>query len=164
MSESRFGVDDKLLIAQAISVNSTAQLDETNPDRITVLGNPTEGALLLWIKDKGYDYEALREENAIEQQLPFSTERKYMATIALLQMGDGEKRVLFAKGASEILFDHCAGVDCDDVMAHLLEYQGKAMRTLGFAYKVLADGEQPIADGKIVASGMTFMGIVAISD
>ncbi len=164
VSESRFGVGDDLLIAQAISVNSTAQLDETNPDRTTVLGNPTEGALLLWIKDKGYDYEALREENTIEQQLPFSTERKYMATIVLQQMDDGEKRVLFAKGASEILFDHCVGVDRDDVMAHLLEFQSKAMRTLGFAYKVLADGEQPIANGRIVASGMTFMGIVAISD
>lgn len=99
-------------------------------------------------------------------QLPFSTERKYMATVVRsAQLGC---RMLYVKGASEIIYDFCSqtagSMDRATVSEHLLGYQNKAMRTLGFACKRLADDEIPIRDGRLAVEGMTFIGIVAISD
>ncbi|MDO4510930.1 MAG: calcium-translocating P-type ATPase, PMCA-type [Bacteroidales bacterium] len=155
------------IVSHALACNATAYLDCSTPAKAKPIGNPTEGALLLWLKDKGVDYATLREASAVEAQLPFSTENKYMATvIACAPLG---KRVLLVKGASEIIRPHCSavegGMDFDDIMAALQAYQNKAMRTLGFAYRILADDEPcPIADGRVNLQGLTFMGIVAISD
>ena len=153
------------LITEGIAVNSTASLNLSQPDKPQVLGNPTEGALLLWLHGHGIDYQALKDNAPAIEELPFSTERKYMATV--VKSGTG-KKVLYVKGAPEIVYSICSqvcgGVTKEAIDRQLLEYQNQAMRTLGFAYKVLANGEEPIADGRVVAQGLTFLGIVAIAD
>lgn len=154
---------DKQKIYEGIAVNSTAQLD-LSADKPQVLGNPTEGALLLWLRAQGEDYMALRDSARRIEELPFSTERKYMATVVKSASG---KSILYVKGAPEIIFGMCkntSGVTKQEVDAQLLEYQNQAMRTLGFAYQELADGDKTIEDNKVVADNLTFVGIVAISD
>lgn len=153
---------DSNFIYQGIAVNSTAEL-ELNEEKISVLGNPTEGALLLWLRTQGEDYLTLREGAKKIEELPFTTERKYMASVV---ESDG-KKILYVKGAPEIIFDMCAhtnGVTKKEIDAQLLEYQNQAMRTLGFAYQVLQDGDPTIVDHKVAADGLVFIGIAAISD
>lgn len=153
------------LVEEGIAVNSTAELDMSDPSKPVALGNPTEGALLLWLKDAGIDYGALRGSAAVIESLPFSTERKYMATV-VSRPGGG--RVLYLKGAPEIVMDLCSVVDGDvgkeAVAGRLAGYQSRAMRTLGFAYKTLSEGESPFADGRFATDGLTLLGVVAISD
>ncbi|MBD5340293.1 MAG: calcium-translocating P-type ATPase, PMCA-type [Bacteroides sp.] len=154
---------DTQLFLEGMAVNSTAQLD-LSASKPQVLGNPTEGALLLWLKEQGADYAELREKASRIEELPFTTERKYMATVVKSSTG---KTILYVKGAPEIIFGMCkntAGVTKAEIDAQLLEYQNQAMRTLGFAYQELGDKDVAIADGKIVATNLTFLGIVAISD
>lgn len=154
---------DADLITEGIAVNSTAQLD-LSAEKPQVLGNPTEGALLLWLHGRGDDYAALRESVTRVEELPFSTERKYMATV--VERPDG-RRILYVKGAPEIIFGMCRhteGVTREEVDAQLLAYQGQAMRTLGFAYQTVEPGETVIEDHKVVAGNLTFVGFVAISD
>lgn len=152
-----------LLIHEGIAVNSTAQI-ELSEDKPKVLGNPTEGALLLWLRSEGVDYTALRANAERLQELPFSTERKYMATVVRSACG---KTYLYVKGAPEIVFALCQntpGVTADQLNAQLLEFQNKAMRTLAFACQEIVDNKPVIADGRVVANNLTFLGVVAISD
>lgn len=155
---------DSDFIYQGMAVNSTAELDESG-SRPKVLGNPTEGALILWLRSQGMDYRALRTEVTVEQELPFSTERKYMATI--IQDASGQ-RILYVKGAPEIVFRLCSiypeGVTRQGVDDLLLGYQAQAMRTLGFAYQVLEPNDETITDKQVTATRLCFIGIVAISD
>lgn len=158
-----FGEPSDEILYKGIAVNSTAQLDMSG-DRIQVLGNPTEGALLLWLRKRGVSYLDLKDKAVTVEELPFTTERKYMATTVRSSTG---KTILYVKGAPEIIFGMCkdtAGVTADEINARLFEYQNQAMRTLGFAYQEINDGDKTIADGKVVATGLTFLGIVAISD
>lgn len=158
-----FGNPPDEVLYEGIALNSTAQLGLSG-EKPQVLGNPTEGALLLWLRERGANYAELREKAGRLDEVPFSTERKYMATI--VKSADG-RRILYVKGAPEIVFAMCsdtAGVTGKEVDARLLAYQSMAMRTLGLAYRVLADGEQPVRDGKLVENNLTFLGIVAISD
>lgn len=160
--------DESRLIKEGIAVNSTAALDLSNPQQPTVLGNPTEGALLLWLNAAGEDYVALREGAQVVEELPFTTERKYMATIVRSALLPG-KRILYVKGAPEIVRALCAKVEGnvtdEQINNQLLAYQSRAMRTLGFAYQILTDESQPaIAEGRVVATDLQFMGIVAIAD
>ena len=159
-----FGNPSDQVIYEGIAANSTAQLD-VSKEKPVVLGNPTEGALLLWLRERGVDYTTLRENSEHLEELPFSTERKYMATV--VRSTDG-KRILYVKGAPEIVFGMCgdtAGVTKEEIDARLLEYQGMAMRTLGFAYSELpSDGKEVLNNGKIEFGNLTFLGIVAISD
>lgn len=150
-------------IMTGMALNSTAELDMSG-SRPQVLGNPTEGALLLWMMDRGTDYRTLRREYVRETELPFSTERKYMATVVTFPDGS---RTLYVKGAPEIVFGLCKsapGVTKEEARSLLAGYQAQAMRTLGFAYQRLKDDENPIADGRLQASDLIFAGIVAISD
>lgn len=150
-------------IYEGIAVNSTAQLDLSG-DKPQVLGNPTEGALLLWLKANGMDYQELRRSAGRLEELPFTTERKYMATVVRSSTG---KKILYVKGAPEIVFGMCRdtnGVTKEEIDAQLLEYQNQAMRTLGFAYQEVQEGDATIADGRVVADNLTFLGIVAIAD
>lgn len=158
-----FGKPSDDVLYEGIAVNSTAQLDLSG-EKPQVLGNPTEGALLLWLKERGADYKTLRDNAARIEELPFTTERKYMATVVKSATG---KKILYVKGAPEIVFGMCrntCGVTKQEVDAQLLEYQNQAMRTLGFAYQELADGDKTIENNKVVAENLTFLGIVAISD
>lgn len=155
------------LIKEGIAFNSTASLDLSNPDKPVVLGNPTEGALLLWLRNNGIDYRNLKEDANVVEELPFSTERKYMATVVeSAQLGG--KKILYVKGAPEIIRSLCKQIDKNvniaDIDKQLTDYQNRAMRTLGFAYQVLNDSDMAIADGKVVAEKLIFMGIVAIAD
>lgn len=157
------------MIEENIAVNSTAFLDYSNPNKTTALGNPTEGALLLWLNGKGMNYMNIRERSEIIDQLPFSTERKYMATI--IESSVLNKRILYVKGAPEIVLSKCTTIETNQetkpiseylpkIESRLLEYQNQAMRTLGFAYKIV-DKDVNI---KSISNDLVFMGIVAISD
>ena len=163
-----------MLIREGIAVNSTANLNRTD-GTVKTLGNPTEAAMLLWLDAQGHDYEKLRSGARIVNQLTFSTERKYMATVVDSPLLGS--KVLYMKGAPEIVLGHCKDVAMEngakpaadmraDIESLLLSYQNQAMRTLGFAYKILTDkeAEAPYEDGRLSARDLTYLGVVAISD
>lgn len=147
---------DRSLLEIAMAVNSTAELDGTK-----TIGNPTEAALLLWLKANGTDYSLLRQQTPILWQQPFSTENKYMATIAETKEG----QYLMVKGAPEIVMAHC-DIDHEELLniqRQTLEYQNKAMRTLAFAYKKVECGK----NGYSLEAGdrsLTIQAVAAISD
>lgn len=179
-----------LIIAQGIAVNSTAHIqistnkEKSDEENLSVIGNPTESALLLWLHSQNIDYLSLRKHANIIVQLPFSTERKFMATLIELDDSnddlkqESKRMLLYVKGAPEIILSLSSNILLEEKTANideykkniqneLLQYQEKAMRTLGFAYKYI---ELPNIDGidaaelSILANDMTFVGIVAISD
>ena len=185
--------DDDLgkLVMEGISANSTAFLEEGMPgEKPRGVGNPTEVALLLWLNDRGSDYLALREEATVIDQLTFSTERKFMAT--LVQSPLMGKKVLYVKGAPEIVLGKCKDVLLDGkrmdteeyrpkVEAQLLGYQNMAMRTLGFAFRIIDEkeelkirnemqGNDTTGDSRLsilnyqLVEDLSFLGVVAISD
>ena len=150
------------LLRENMAVNSTARLDLRHEGRPEVLGNPTEGALLLWLHEGGTDYQQLRNDIKVLDEIPFTTELKYMAT--LVQRADGSQ-VLHVKGAPEIVMGLCATVtDRDVLQKRLVQYQSQAMRTLAFACQEVADSEQVISDGRLTAHNLQLLGIAAISD
>lgn len=160
------------LIKEGISVNSTAFLDFSDPHKIKTLGNPTEAALLLWLNSCDINYLDLRESAEVVDQLTFSTERKFMATIVNSPLSN--KCILYMKGAPEIVFAKCNNVLTEDglkdsvafkpiVDEQLLQYQNQAMRTLGFAFKEIDPAEE-IDITRLTKGGLTFLGITAISD
>ena len=166
--------EQSLLIKEGIAVNSTANLDKEGSE-VKTIGNPTEAALLLWLDAQGEDYAALRSEAVVISQLTFSTERKYMATVVDSPLLG--KKVLYVKGAPEIVLANCETVRSADgaiavaecraaIEQQLLNYQGMAMRTLGFAYKILDinDADAPYVDGRLAIEGLSFLGVAAISD
>lgn len=158
-----FGEPSDDILYEGIAVNSTARLDLSG-GKAQVLGNPTEGALLLWLRERGANYSELRDNAVKVGELPFTTERKYMASVVKSATG---RNILYVKGAPEIVFAMCrdtAGVTKEEIDAQLLEYQNQAMRTLGFAYQVLDDGDKTIENNRVVAENLKFLGIVAISD
>ncbi len=173
---SELGNDDLgRLVMEGISVNSTAFLEEgASGEKPKGVGNPTEVALLLWLNEQGKDYLALREQATVIDQLTFSTERKFMATLVHSPLLG--KKILYVKGAPEIVLGKCKEVILDGkrvdaseyrpaIEAQLLNYQNMAMRTLGFAFKVMDEEEQEI--GKEIqekVKDMSFLGVVAISD
>lgn len=175
-----FGITDQKLsdsrlsdiVRSAISVNSTAYLDFSDPVKVHVIGNPTEGALLLWLHDQGTNYLEIRNEREVTEQLTFSTERKYMATI--ISTDDG-KKILLVKGAPEIVLELCQSVQLEnktvpaaefkpEVDSLLHGYQDQAMRTLGFAYEIYEDEQPRIVNGKVKSPNLQYIGIAAISD
>ena len=176
LTQNQMRVDDVQLygvspnssaVAESMALNSTAQLDFTDPDSPSVLGNPTEGALLLWLYEHGTDYRELRDCSTVVDQLPFNTERKYMATVVDSALMPG-KRILYVKGAPEIVFGMChtlgEGATRERIETQLLDYQNHAMRTLGFAFQILEEGDTAISDGHVSATRLHFIGITAIAD
>ena len=166
LPDQKLGNDElSHLIEEGIAVNSTAQLDLTDAGHPKALGNPTEGALLLWLNAQGVNFQSLKDKVKLIEELPFSTERKYMATI--VKSSDG-REILYVKGAPEIIFGLCSnypdGVDKAVVDKQLLEYQNQAMRTLGFAWQEIKPGDKTIENNRVVADNLSFLGIVAIAD
>ena len=153
------------LVQEGLVFNSTATLDKASDGSTRVFGNPTEGALLLWLDREGVAIDEVASEAKVVAQIPFSTERKYMATI--VQSSEGSF-ILYVKGAPEMVLGLSSqvegAIDRQSIEAELVKYQSQAMRTLGFAYQRLERIEEGIADGKLVAKELTFLGIVAISD
>ena len=174
MAIDRETEEHKALAREAIAVNSTASLDFTDAHHPTALGNPTEGALLLWLNDQGYDYRQLRTEAEVIDELPFSTERKCMGTLVRSAQLPG-KTILYIKGATDIIRNYCSSImgnrSWDEISDQLLTWQNQAMRTLGFACMLIDD--ENLHEGVIptlldtikqTGKGLTFQGIVAISD
>lgn len=167
--------DISKLVAEGISANSTAFLEETaEGEKPKGVGNPTEVALLLWLNSQGRNYLELRENAPVLDQLTFSTERKFMAT--LVESPLLGKKVLYVKGAPEIVLGKCKDVILDGgrrvdsgeyrstVEAQLLNYQNMAMRTLGFAFRLVEEGEPDDCVALTAGNNLTFLGVVAISD
>ena len=154
------------LISEGISANSTAFLEEAEEGKKPAgVGNPTEVALLLWLNEQGKHYHELRENAKVINQLTFSTERKYMAT--LVQSPIQGKKVLYIKGAPEIVMGKCAGLSTETsarLNENLLAFQNKAMRTLGIAYKFIDENASNDCAELVGEGGLTFLGIFAISD
>lgn len=135
--------------AEAVAANTTAELDGNNAP----IGNPTEGALLMWLQQQSKDYQQQRASQPVDSQIPFSTEKKYMATTVIR----GDKKRTYIKGAPEIIASLCglAEPQLSHLREVLLGYQRQAMRTLAFAWR---DGDFS------EEGGYTFQGIAAISD
>src|SRR5574344_1068441 len=172
VAEMDMATDDEEMFYRSLALNTTAYIDDN--DEKKGIGNPTEIALLLWLNSKGKDYRTIRSEAEIIDQMPFSTERKYMATVAAI----GDERWLIMKGAPEIVMDHCEGMsdeEIDNVKKLLCGFQSQAMRTLAFAIKRLPLPEEDPTTKKnlyqktpeincseaIKLGGMTWQGVAA---
>ncbi|MBR1400783.1 MAG: HAD-IC family P-type ATPase [Prevotella sp.] len=152
------------LLKECISVNTTANLDFADQKKIKAIGNPTEGALLLWLHNNGVNYLDIRESVAIIDRLQFTTELKYMATI--VKSGITGKRIVYVKGAPDILMSLCQTSEDEVKMFNmkLAEYQKHANRTLAFAYKELSETDDIFTDGRLNIRDLKMMGIVGIED
>ncbi len=163
--DAKLDESQKNLIAEGIATNSTAFLEEKEGEgKPSGVGNPTEVALLLWLNEQGMDYISLRNQAKTVNQLTFSTERKYMAT--LVDSSVLNTRVLYVKGAPEIVMGKC-NLEESRVKQYneqLLAYQNQAMRTLGVAYTVIPENSSTDCAELVKEGGLTFMGIFAISD
>ena len=158
------------LLCEAMAANSTANLSKSSGET-TVLGNPTDGALLMWLNERGEDYRALRASFEVRDQLPFSTERKFMATLG---RGRGGGLILHAKGAPEIIIERCASIllpegsepladeQKEEILDSVRSFQARGMRVIGLASRRLPDE----ADGGAEAldEELTWLGFAAIAD
>ncbi len=152
------------ILAEAIALNSTAAIDPQG----SVVGNPTEGALLLWLRDQGIDYQDLRNQVNIIDQQPFSTETKFMTTLVESQATPG-KHILYIKGAPEIVARFCTMTEAEKHRFNelLVSYQQKAMRTLAFAkipLQLTQGGGSITATGELQGGRASLMALCAISD
>ncbi|MBE6246009.1 MAG: calcium-translocating P-type ATPase, PMCA-type [Bacteroidales bacterium] len=146
-----------------IALNSTALLEKNSNGELSAVGNPTEGALLLYLAANGFSYEELRMKYKVVKRLPFSTERKYMATIADFDLPD--KVSLLIKGAPEIIFSKCSNLDVVKELEKVKEFQQKGMRSLAFASIEipLLDADKDIAS-LVNGNKFNYNGFVAIAD
>ncbi|MBR6757685.1 MAG: calcium-translocating P-type ATPase, PMCA-type [Bacteroidaceae bacterium] len=161
------------LVSESIAVNTTADLNTRPEGRTQVIGNPTEGAVLLWLKQQNIDYASVRHAIPVVEQLTFSTERKYMATV--VDSPGMQRRIMYVKGAPEILLHKCNRILTTDgikeieaykeeIENELLGYQNRALRTLAFAYAEV--GNQSYFDNGVLNPDiqLTLLGVVAIAD
>lgn len=165
--------ENEFLIKENISANSTSNLDYSDKNKVKGVGNPTETALLLWLDKLNCSYQDIRNSSDLLGQLSFSTERKYMASIIFSPIL--KKKILYVKGASEIVFNLSSKVycengikelaDCSDIIQEILEKNhAQALRTLGFAYEIIEDDKNRIQDGFLVNHNLTFYGLIGIAD
>ena len=181
LTQNRMKVADSLLfdglrpddvLPLGIAVNSTANLTIASDGSSSPVGNPTEGALLMWLYSRGIDYRTLRDSARVIEQLPFSTERKYMATVVAASDG---RNLLLVKGAPEIVMAMCSSVGNaatliaekdEEINDALARYQHRAMRTLAFAYAEIEDRDIAtiFAGQKLNISKLVLQGIVGIAD
>lgn len=181
LTQNRMKVADSLLfdglrpddvLPLGIAVNSTANLTIASDGSSSPVGNPTEGALLMWLYNRGIDYRTLRDSARVIEQLPFSTERKYMATVVAASDG---RNLLLVKGAPEIVMAMCSSVGNaatpiaekdEEINDALARYQHRAMRTLAFAYAEIEDSDIAtiFAGQKLNISKLVLQGIVSIAD
>ena len=158
-------IEARELTMENMAVNATAHLG-FDADEPRVIGNPTEGALLLWLRKEGCDYGELRAGASVIAQLPFDTERKYMATLVNSHVSERPTPLLYVKGAPEILIRRATGLDEDTrqmVAERLSWWQGRGMRTLALAYKEW-DGTPVSEIDDSDVNGLTLLSFVAIND
>ncbi|TVQ44756.1 MAG: calcium-translocating P-type ATPase, PMCA-type [Gloeocapsa sp. DLM2.Bin57] len=160
------------LVVEAIAVNSTANLDRNQ--EVKILGNPTEGALLLWLEERGFDYLKYRNEFKLLNQLTFSSEKKYMATWGISSWN--QEQVLYVKGAPDLLLQNCQQILTPEgvqplndqiraeLTANLQKYEAKGKRTLAFAYALGTEDYQEDLDVKKYTANLTWLGFIAITD
>jgi len=151
-------------LAECVSINTTANLDFSDNEQIKAIGNPTEGALLLWLYSNGINYKEIRNSMSVIDRLQFSTQLKYMATI--VNSVETGKRVIYVKGAPDILLNMCC-ISYNEYKKYedkLAEFQSHAYRTLAFAYKELRDEEIAFEAGRLILCDLNMMGIVGIED
>ena len=150
------------LLYQSIAINSTASIEENN-GKEEIIGNPTEGALLIWLKQHGIDYVAIRDEAEIIKELPFSTENKYMATVIRQEEGNA---LLFVKGAPEIIAKYCdiSSKDQYSIRTYTESFQKRGMRMLALAVKELEKDEVVVEKGKLHVGGLKLISVFALSD
>ncbi|MDE6485566.1 MAG: calcium-translocating P-type ATPase, PMCA-type [Duncaniella sp.] len=154
--------ENLLTIEEGIAVNATATLGEDENGNPTVIGNPTEGALLLWLRGRNVDFQTLKADAEMVAELPFSTERKFMASVVRSKSG---KLRLYVKGAPEIVYGLCrkgSSAEETEVADTLRGYQEQGMRTLALAYADLP--ENTVVNFDAPLPELTLVGIVAISD
>ncbi len=164
--------DAQNLIAEAISANSTADLETLSDRSFRPLGNATEGSLLLWLADRDLDYVSFRSNFAVEAQIPFATKNKYMGTLGKSAIKDKDNDVFYLKGAPEIVLARCSQIltesglkpldNKEDILATLQTYQQSGMRTLAIAYRDLA--ESPTNNLHDLVNNLTWLGLIAIED
>lgn len=182
LTQNQMSVNDILsysgcndVLKECISVNTTAFLDFTDKEKVKAIGNPTEGALLLWLYNQGVNYIDYREDTKLLYQVPFSTKYKFMATI--VESKTFNKPMFYVKGAPEIILAHCNRIATKDgvvdiepyretIVNQLSAYNDKAMRTLALAYKEADPNEQsfdPKTDN-LIADNLIFVAAAAIAD
>lgn len=159
------------LIAEAIAANSTADLERSPQNPAKILGNPTEGALLLWLNEQKLDYRSYRDRFQFQYQSSFCTEKKYMTTLGISSAT--QKEIIHIKGAPEVILNYCSHilteygefplVKTEPILTTLKNYQQRGMRTLGFAYSNLPHNlMNPEQDDRL--HHLTWLGFVAIAD
>lgn len=165
LENQKLGADKvSSLLKECIAINTTANLDMADSAKIKAIGNPTEGALLLWLNSNGVNYLNIRESLSVIDRLQFTTELKYMATIVKSEVTG--QRIVYVKGAPDILLSMC-NITTEELKKYtdkLAEYQSHANRTLAFAYKEINDNDDIFTDGKLNIKDLTMMGIVGIED
>lgn len=160
------------IVAESIAANSTANLSRKDGQAGGVLGNPTEGAILMWLEEQGIDYLQLRQNFSLEMQWTFSTERKMMGSYGL--SGAGDEKILYVKGAPELVLSRCreilteTGLQAighynEKIAQELKQSQARGMRTLGFAF-LRGIEKKPVGDLEAIAVDMVWLGFVAIAD
>ncbi|NLF98498.1 MAG: calcium-translocating P-type ATPase, PMCA-type [Candidatus Riflebacteria bacterium] len=160
------------IVAESMAANSTANLSRKDEKVTGVLGNPTEGATLMWLEEQGVDYLQLRQDFALEMQWTFSTERKMMGSYGL--SGAGGEKILYVKGAPELILSRCSEILTDKglqainhfsekIALELKQSQARGMRTLGFAFRRGIE-HKPVGDIDGVARNLVWLGFVAIAD
>lgn len=165
LNEQKLGDDrTSALLKECIAINTTANLDYSDTSKIKTIGNPTEGALLLWLNKQGVNYLVLRESLEVIDRIQFTTELKYMATI--VRSAVSGTPIVYVKGAPDILMNMCALSDDDKKVYNnkLAEYQSHANRTLAFAYKEIKSLDNVFVAGKLAVNDLSMMGIVGIED
>jgi Ca2+-transporting ATPase len=161
------------LLALSIAANSTALLEAAHGEESHVLGNPTEGALLLWLESQGISYQKIREGAPLERQWTFTTERKFMASVA----ASTEGRFLLVKGAPEYVMARCVAIagesgkpagaldtESEALREEIFSYQKRGMRTIGFAARALAESENISGSVEALAHDLVWFGFAAIED
>ncbi|MCL2728237.1 MAG: cation-translocating P-type ATPase, partial [Bacteroidales bacterium] len=170
LTQNRMKVDtlsfdtDPTLLFEALATNTSAHLDTSNPNEVQVLGNPTEGALLLWMHDQGISYKPIRENTELLQRMVFSAERKFMAS--QIFSSALQTQAIYLKGAPEVVMSRCSNIlNEQEVREQIAQFQARGMRTLAFAYRLVSPQEEDEHIEKLVDQrDMVFLGYAAIAD
>jgi len=161
------------ILAEAIAINSKAELGKVVGGRTEVIGNKTEGAMLMLLKELGGDYKSIRESANIARSFPFSSAKKRMSTLVRTEVAGR----LYTKGASEIIVDICSQYIGDDMvvrpmddakkgemLAHITSMASQGLRTIAIAYRDVTNVEECVAADDAPEVELTCVGIVGIKD